>query len=188
MFGIYQYPSVCAGVIRSKDGGHTWGDVTMLPGHDETALLEVAPGRILAFTRAEGSTTHGVEMSESTDDGRTWSRPMSLLKPKQWPADVCQLRSGRLLLTYGNRTGPFGVGAVLSHDGGRTWDYEHRVLLAWDCQNTDCGYPSTVQLDDGTIVTLLYEVGPSLTYDVARAIVLRYTEAQLRDAMRGQAP
>jgi len=62
------------------------------------------------------------------------------------------------------------------------------VLLAWDCQNTDCGYPSTVQLDDGTIVTLLYEVGPSLTYDVARAIVLRYTEAQLRDAMRGQAP
>ena len=49
-----------------------------------------------------------------------------------------------------------GCGALLSEDGGKTWNYDREVLLAGDdVQTGNLGYPSTVQLDDGTIVTLL---------------------------------
>ena len=50
-----------------------------------------------------------------------------------------------------------GVGALLSCDGGKTWDTDHEVLLAGDgVRNGDLGYPSTVQLDDGSLVTAVY--------------------------------
>ena len=72
---------------------------------------------------------------------------------------------------------------VLSRDGGKTWDEAHRVLLGWDSLNMDTGYPSTVQLDDGTIVTMYYAVGTA-TLPGAQAIVVRYTEEQLAEAMK----
>ena len=180
---LYQYPSECAWTMRSTDNGRRWADVTMLPGHDETALLATPDQRILAFMRAQGSQTHGLDLTASADGGRTWSSPVQLLKPNQWPADVCRLHSGNLLLTYSNRTGPFGAGAAISRDDGNTWDYDHRVLLTWDCENTDCGYPSTVQLDDGTIVTMHYAVGTSEFPGLELAMALRYTESQLLKAM-----
>jgi len=182
LMSLYQYPSERACVAHSQDGGRTWKYLSELPGHDETDLLETSAGRVLAFIRAERSKTHGLELAESHDGGYTWSQPVRLLKPQQWPFAACQLRSGRLLLTYGNRTGPFGVGAVVSDDGGKTWDYDHRVLLAWDAENTDCGYPSTVQLADGTIVTMYYSVGTHERPDEELALVVRY-----RDFHRTQA-
>ena len=33
------------------------------------------------------------------------------------------------------------------------------MLIGWDSASEDTGYPSTVQLDDGTIVTMYYAVG-----------------------------
>ena len=45
---------------------------------------------------------------------------------------------------------------MVSHDEGRTWDRDHKLFLVGDCSTTDCGYPSSVQRDDGTIVTVYY--------------------------------
>ena len=64
------------------------------------------------------------------------------------------LKDGRLCLTYGYRTAPFGVRARLSGDGGKTWSEE--VLLRADGGGRDVGYPRTVQRPDGKIVTLYY--------------------------------
>ena len=33
------------------------------------------------------------------------------------------------------------------------------MALEWNAASEDCGYPSSVQLDDGTIVTLYYLIG-----------------------------
>ena len=184
LMSLYQYPSECACVLRSPDRGRTWGEASLLPGHDETALLETSDGRVLAFMRAEGSITHGLELSESPDGGRTWGEPVKLLRPNEWPFDACELQSGVIVLTHGNRTGPYGVGAVISADGGKTWDGKGQPLLVADCENTDCGYPSTVQLDDGTILTMFYAVGTSELPGVEQAIALRYTEEGLLAAAR----
>ena len=76
------------------------------------------------------------------------------------PGDVIQLEDGRLLLTHGRRVPPNGVQGLVSRDEGRTWDGDHKLFLVGDSSTRDCGYPSSVQRDDGTIVTVYYACDP----------------------------
>lgn len=61
-----------------------------------------------------------------------------------------------MLVAYGRRRRPFGERACLSRDGGLTWDVESEVTLC-DAPNDDLGYPASVQLDDGAILTVFYQ-------------------------------
>ena len=63
-----------------------------------------------------------------------------------------RLQDGRLLLSYGNRTDPKGVDVRLSDDQGQTWSPPLRVA---EFQG-DGGYPSSVQLPDGQVLTAFY--------------------------------
>ncbi len=167
-----------SGIIRSRDNGGSWGDFSMiLAGHNEASLQLLPDGKLIAVVRTESG---ALSVTESNDDGYHWSPPRKLTKRGQHPADICLLKSGTLLVTYGNRLRPCGVGCVLSGDRGKTWDYEHRLMLAWDSENADCGYPSTVQLGDGTILTLYYSVGTESLPGMAQSICLRYGETALR--------
>jgi hypothetical protein len=65
------------------------------------------------------------------------------------------LKDGRLLMTYGHRRAPLGNQARLSEDQGRTWSAA--MLISNDGSSTDLGYPSTVELDDGSLLTVWYE-------------------------------
>ena len=58
----------------------------------------------------------------------------------------------RAVLNRNNMHVPFGIMAVLSDDNGQTWDKLHPVFLAraWGPAG---GWSSSVQLDDGSIVT-----------------------------------
>lgn len=49
-----------------------------------------------------------------------------------------------------------GVRACLSDDGGRTWDVAGEKVLRDDGRHVDLGYPSSVQLRDGHILTTYY--------------------------------
>ena len=144
-------------VLRSTDNGKTWGDFAFIggQGHNETALCALPNGKVLAVMRAKSS---GLYQSISADGGRTWSEPALLVKGLRLPADVIVLDSGKLLLTFGRRIKPFGVEIVLSGDEYGIWDWKTHRLIEWEAPNTDCGYPSSAQLDDGTIVTLYYKV------------------------------
>ena len=142
-------------LLRSNDGGETWGDETLVaPGYNETAYAFLQDGRMIAAARSESG---HVAVLHSQDIGRSWSSPVQVTRDGEHPADVTVLSSGRILFTFGRRIRPMGCGALLSDDGGRTWDMNHEVLLAGDgVENRDLGYPSTVQLTDGCIVTVLY--------------------------------
>ncbi len=163
-----------SGIIRSKDNGKTWDDFSIISAtdHNETAIIYLPDGRLLAMMRTykDGS----LEQCESTDFGYSWSKPMPVTRANQHPADLCLLQNGKILLVYGNRIKPYGVGAMLSHDMGKTWNRDKRFMIGWTSLNTDCGYPSAVQMDDGTIVTMYYSVG---TEDISRdemAIAVRF--------------
>ena len=85
--------------------------------------------------------------------------------------------------TFGRRIKPFGVEAVLSGDEYGTWDWKTHRLIEWEAPNIDCGYPSSAQLEDGTIVTLYYKVTadqatPGLAGHV-QAWCARYRESDL---------
>jgi len=142
-------------VLRSTDNGKTWGDFKFIGGrgYTETSLCALPDGRVLAVMRA-----NGLYQSVSADGGRTWSKPARLVEGARLPANVIMLQSGKLLLTFGRRIEPFGVEAVLSGDEYGTWDWRTHRLIEWEAPNTDCGYPSSAQTDDGTIVTLYYKV------------------------------
>jgi sialidase-1 len=167
-------------LMRSQDNGRTWGNLSIIAeGFNETSIIKLPDGRMLAVIRSRGGHAH-VCQSESKDDGYTWSRPVQLTKTDQHPADYALLKSGNLLLTYGNRIGDLIVGGMLSYDLGKTWDVKNRfiiqregLMLREKSRNDlapeenlsrrkthgDCGYPSTVCLDDGTIVTICYSLG-----------------------------
>jgi len=72
------------------------------------------------------------------------------------PSHLLRLRDGRLVMTYGYRRKPFGNQARLSTDGGRTWSAP--ITLSDDGMGGDLGYPSTVELADGTLLSVWYEL------------------------------
>ena len=171
------------GLLRSKDNGETWGVFSLISAndHNETTLLPLRNGRILAAMRTGKGQ---VDICESADAGRTWSQPVPVTggPDRQWlehPADLVALPRDRVLMVLGRRHAPLGVMAIVSSDGGRTWDYANRRLLAWTSQNRDCGYPSAVRLRNGTIVCLYYSVGTTDLPGVEQAIAVRFGERLL---------
>jgi hypothetical protein len=50
------------------------------------------------------------------------------------------------------------VRAIVSRDGGKTFDTDREYIITDRYVHEDCGYPSTVCLADGTVVTLAYTV------------------------------
>jgi hypothetical protein len=70
------------------------------------------------------------------------------------PPHMVRLRDGRLAMTYGYRSKPFGIRARLSGDDGQTWSDE--IMLRADGGGGDLGYPRTVERPDGKLVTVYY--------------------------------
>lgn len=93
--------------------------------------------------------------SYSDDQGRTWSEPFRtpLLG---FPPHVTVLQDGRVLCTYGYRRPPFGERAALSQDG-ITWDATQEIILRDDNGNHDLGYPASIELSPGLILSVYYQ-------------------------------
>ena len=70
------------------------------------------------------------------------------------PSHLMLHSSGMLISTYGYRTYPYGVRAMFSDDGGKTWDVDNDVYV--NNISSDLGYPSTVELSDGSLLTVFY--------------------------------
>lgn len=111
--------------------------------------------------------------SESRDEGRTWSSPHAVTGYMEVPGHLMELADGRLLLTYGVRHYPMGAQALLSRDGGATWDRSGMVMLfwngafAWNARGLHPypnGHPFSAQRQDGRIVTLSYRTADPRDY------------------------
>lgn len=151
------------GAVESKDDGLTWtwlSEISGRPGDDvargyhELHAIETDDGRIVAQIRHEGKVDPNWTLqTESADGGKTWTipRPITFGIPSQ----LLKLRDGRLLMTYGHRRKPFGNQARMSTDQGRTWS--EPMIISVDGAAGDLGYPSTVELADGTLLTVWYE-------------------------------
>lgn len=162
------------GVCESRDDGLTWQWLATFaprPGdrvaeYHELHLVETAEQRLVVHVRNHNPTNAGETLqSESEDGGRTWS-PLHPLGVWGLPSHLLRLRDGRLLMSYGHRRPPFGNQARVSADGGRTWSAP--LLVSTDGAGGDLGYPSTVELADGTLYTAWYELLAGSTKAVLR--------------------
>lgn len=152
------------GVCESMDDGQTWQWLAEIPtrkgdqavqGYHELHAVEANSGTLVAQIRNHNKANSGETLqTESNDGGKTWSEPHSI---GVWglPSHLLKLRDGRLLMTYGHRRAPFGNQARLSADDGKTWS--EAMILSGDGKGGDLGYPSTVELGDGSLLTVWYE-------------------------------
>lgn len=149
-------------LLRSTDFGESWQfiPVGVKPDLDlnEPAIIESNDGRLLIVMRTEKSRDH-MWQAFSDDKGATW-HSLKDTGVQGHPPDLLRLQDGRLLLSYGYRHPPFGIRAVVSRDGGQTWDLQHIWALRSNGGGIDLGYPHSVQLADGTVVTVYYFVEP----------------------------
>ena len=170
-------------IFRSSDDGETWNLHEAVPRlGSEWALVETAPNRILGHIRSTCYWAPGVVKRTydkdrfytlevwSEDGGKTWTYPVET-SFEGYPNHLLKLSDGRILCTYGYRRAPMGIRALISEDGGRSWDTDHEYVLradgsglsnAWPPEKrarmggADVGYPISTELADGTILTVYY--------------------------------
>jgi hypothetical protein len=123
---------------------------------EENWIHVMQDGNLWMMVRTEKSDDR-MWQAFSEDGGKTW-RTVKTDIVGHPPSSVIRLQDGRLLLTYGYRHPPFGIRAVVSENDGRTWRTDRTFVLRADGDNFDLGYPRSVQLADGTVVTIYYYV------------------------------
>ena len=162
------------GVCESTDDGKSWNwlaEIPARPGDDprkyhELHAVETTDQRIVAHIRNHNAANAGETLqSESVDHGRSWSLPRSI---GVWglPSHLLRLRDNRLLMSYGHRRPPFGNQVRISENNGRNWSSP--ILISGDGAAGDLGYPTTVQLDETTMLTVWYEKLSTSSFAVLR--------------------
>jgi len=148
-------------LVRSRDDGRTWSPPIAVAydpdgqiGFHEPSLERLPDGRLVMVLRTDGADGF-LYRTFSDDDGWTWQ---GLERTPLWghPAHLLALADGRLLCAYGYRRDPFGVRACVSADRGLTWDVGAEVVLRADGKHRDLGYPNSIQLRDGRVMTTYY--------------------------------
>ncbi|HJT79242.1 MAG TPA: sialidase family protein [Gemmataceae bacterium] len=143
-------------LYRSTDDGKSWKRyATIGKGFNETGLVRLPSGNLLAAMR---SVRGDLWLTSSQDGGKSWGQPRQLAPGQVHPADLLLLPDRRVLLVTGYRVGPFGVRGLVGDSEGR-FDWRRRFVLVNDATSTDCGYPSSVLLKDGRVLTVYYAVG-----------------------------
>jgi hypothetical protein len=152
-------------MLRSSDQGKTWTYLSTiaddpggkLGGFVEPGIVRTKSGRIVAGLRNHGP-DNAIWVTYSDDDGKNWA-PVKKTEMIGHPVDLIQLSDGRLMASYGVRTQharPEGVRACFSTDNGATWDIQTEVQIRNDFSNWDIGYPESLELPDGRVLTVYY--------------------------------
>jgi predicted neuraminidase len=122
-------------------------------GNIQPAVVEIAPGRLIAYCRRGGGygpTTDGwLVRAESSDGGWTWSEGRDSAFPNPNAAvDFLKLASGHLLLVFNDSmTSRTPLMAALSRDGDRSWPARRAIAQG----PGDFAYPIALQAKDGRI-------------------------------------
>ena len=166
---------ISVGVMESTDQGRSWtlcSEIPLAPGtrrnwYTEPHTVETASGRIVCLFRFQIQPKESGQNSpfrddfmlqtESDDGGHTW-HPLHQTPLQCHPPHLIRLKNDDLLVVYGGRYAPYGERGCLSKDNGQTWDIDNEFVIRDDAPNNDLGYPASVQLDDGSIYTVYYQV------------------------------
>ncbi|MBD3254550.1 MAG: hypothetical protein GF383_05630 [Candidatus Lokiarchaeota archaeon] len=181
--GMGSEPSRCF-TLRSDDGGSNWEywstvafDPAGIISFIEPGMTRLEDGKLICLMRTQHKPNRqdNLWFTWSDDDGVTWYPPK---KTSLWgyPADVKQLKDGRVLAVYGYRKAPWGVRGCISEDG-LTWDIKNEFVIREGGVNEPkagegsrtlldmmilmqywhIGYPSLTQLDDETVIVAYHE-------------------------------
>lgn len=124
----------------------------------EPYMIQLDDGSLLCHIRAHRYTESEaltIYQCVSVDGGKSWSIPNQIIDDCDGaPPHIMKHSSGLLVATYSHRRPPYSIMAMFSRDGGKTWDKNYPLYsnnVSWDL-----GYPSTVELADGNLLTVFY--------------------------------
>ncbi|MBE6668012.1 MAG: exo-alpha-sialidase [Ruminococcaceae bacterium] len=154
-------------LYRSADGGYTWSYVSKIENPSwlgnaffcEPHIIELPDGRLLGALRIEGVEPFSIATVFSEDGGKTWGE-ITHTRISGSPPHLMIHSSGALICTFGRREKPMGEQAMVSYDMGKTFSELYDLDSATDAgcsRGGDIGYPSTVELDDGSLITVYYQ-------------------------------
>jgi len=119
----------------------------------EPYAFETEDGTVICHIRVEPIFT--TYQSVSHDGGRTWSKPEPLLGEYGGaPCHIMRHSSGLLISAYGYRHDPYEIRIMISRDEGKSWEQSGAIYA--NKFSGDLGYPATVELKDGSLLTVFY--------------------------------
>lgn len=126
----------------------------------EPHILQMRSGRILMMMRAtsvpydDSSPRSYLWASYSDDNGASW---VEAYQTELWgfPPHLLELSDGRILCSYGHRRPPYGQRVCISDDG-ITWKKANELIIR-DGPNKDLGYPASIELEPGKVLTIYYQ-------------------------------
>jgi hypothetical protein len=161
LWGAYDKQGAWApGVLKSKDGGKTWGDRHPIAEHgDETPIILLPDGRVLALLRGYvRDPERPFHVAYSEDGGDTWMPPRRVNINGTSPS--LHITSGGLLLAGYRSTLEGGRCHISSStDRGLTWNFEREFELPHGTWHHG-GYPVFENLPDGRIFASFHNAVP----------------------------
>ncbi len=164
MFGQYRALPYGIYYMTSDDWGETWEKPVPIKLSEEDLkngymfyephAAKLDDGKVLIHFRVEKTGFFGIYQSVYDPEKNLISVPEKVIDAGS-PPHLKVLRNGNVVCTYGYRALPYGQRARVSTDNGKTWGDE--IILRDDAGSWDCGYPSTEELSDGSLITVYYQ-------------------------------
>ena len=173
------------GVLRSTDGGSTFALIQIGGelGVAEMSLVQLTNGKVFAMMRQDTLTsTSNFYTSTSTDNGATWSTPVSLTAFNVYPGkpSLCYY-NGSMVLVYRELTTEYASFRT-SIDGGVTWSAATTLL------SNIYAYACMVNYGTDVVGCVAYETTASIaTVDLFR-MKIGYTVPSLAVTTSGTSP
>ncbi len=145
----------------SSADGETWSKVSEVFGANEFLVdklnepnaIVLQNGKMIVAVRSESG---GIYIAESINGGVTFSNKRALLPAAiSTPPHLMQMTDGTLVLSYGYRSEPFNIRAIVSKDNGESWSNE--IELTSGGVDWDFGYPATIERGNGELLTVYYQ-------------------------------
>ncbi len=146
----------------SDDGGITWKGSEPIVGLGgiQPSVVRKNNGTLVAYLRDNGPAPKRALMSESTDDGESWTtaRDTDILNPGS-SVEVVRLRNGHWIMVYNDlERNRYSLVAAISDDEGRNWPVRRHLEGRPGVETPgQYHYPSVMQSrDDAIHVTYSY--------------------------------
>lgn len=145
-------------LVRSQDKGETWEYMSEVAKDDsvyfnEASLYETPKGDLVAFIRSEVFNEMAV-IARSTDGGRSFKWESMGFEGR--PLNALGLPDGRVLLTYGYRSKPYGIRARILNAECTDLETAPEIILRDDGGNSDIGYSWPVHLEGNRFLVTYY--------------------------------
>jgi Neuraminidase (sialidase) len=158
-------------IMHSDDQGATWSYLSTIDARPfyshsrffmENSIALTKGGKLIAVSRTNAHMLQAI----STDGGQTWSDHQVLMDtPPETQPSLLVLEDGTVLLAYGDRgplprdlTYPCCIRVRTSKNEGETW--EDGFVLRDQLPHWDMGYPTSVELTPGHILTVYWRSEP----------------------------